>query len=130
MDNFWRVIPYVWPHRRKVYVSVLFGCLVALFWALNLSAAFPVVKVLLRKQGLNEYLQQEIEAAQTETDHKIANLENLEQQFAALEGKTGSRADNQRIRILKDRARQQKKNTTPLRCNPYNREDRMFLDSR
>jgi len=109
VDNFWRVIPYVWPYRRQVYVSVLFGCLVALFWALNLSAALPVVTVLLRGQGLGDYLDEKIDDAQGETDKKVQNLENLDQQLKVLEGKTSSRVDDQRVRILNDRDRQQKR---------------------
>ena len=72
MGSFWRVFPFVWPHRRKVLISTVFAFLVALFWGLNLTAAFPVVKVLLEGQGLGEYVDAEIEAAETETPESSA----------------------------------------------------------
>ena len=54
-------------------LSMLFAMLVALFWGLNLSAVFPVVKVLLQGEGIHEFVDSEIAAAQTEADKKPPN---------------------------------------------------------
>jgi subfamily B ATP-binding cassette protein MsbA len=109
VDSFWRVFPFVWPHRRKVLISTVFAFLVALFWGLNLTAAFPVVKVLLQGQGLGEYVDNEIVEAETETHSKTAKLASLDEQLEELNGRTDSWAANERVRILKDRTRQQEK---------------------
>lgn len=109
MDNFLRVFPFIWPHRRKVLFSTLFALLVALFWGLNLSAAFPLVKVLVQGQGLRSFVESEIVAAQTETENKISKLQTLDRQLRELEHRTGPAAADERVLILRDRARQQEK---------------------
>jgi subfamily B ATP-binding cassette protein MsbA len=100
VDSFWRVFPFVWPHRHKVLLSSLFACLVALFWGVNLSVAYPVVKVLLQGQGAGEYVETEIAAAQAEADKKTENIANLDRQLAEIEGRHDAEAAKQRVRIL------------------------------
>jgi subfamily B ATP-binding cassette protein MsbA len=109
VDSFWRVFPFVWPHRRKVLISTVFAFLVALFWGLNLSAVLPLFKVVLQEQGLSQYVDSEIADAETETSSKTAKLDSLDEQLEKLGDRTDSRAANERIRILKDRSRQQDK---------------------
>ena len=59
MGSFSRLLPYVLPHRRLFLLSAAFGLGVALLWGANLSVAFPIVKVLLQGQSLQEYSDQE-----------------------------------------------------------------------
>lgn len=73
-----RVLPYVWPHRRKVILSFVFAWLVAALWGMNLSVAFPVVKVLLQGQSLSDYVADEIETAETERTQKSQQLAKVE----------------------------------------------------
>lgn len=115
MGNFPRVIPFVWPHRRKVMLSMLFAMLVALFWGLNLSAAFPVVKVLLQGQGIHQFVDAQIDKAQIEIDKKTAKLESLDQDLQELKGRTGQAAADERMRILEDQASQQRNRSTASR---------------
>jgi subfamily B ATP-binding cassette protein MsbA len=61
------LIPYLWPHRRALALSTLFGCLVAVLWGANLSAAFPVVKVLLEGENLHTYVAGQIERYEAES---------------------------------------------------------------
>lgn len=56
MNDFARVFPYFWIYRRQVFVSAVLAMLVAVLWGLNLSATFPVVKVLLEGETLHEYV--------------------------------------------------------------------------
>ena len=109
-NNFLRLMPFVWPHRRKVYLSVFFAVLVAILWGLNLSVAFPVVKVLLEKQTLAESVDREIEIAEkqihsmsTEVDNRDAALEKLDSQKDDVE------AEDQRVYILSKQSRDQSK---------------------
>jgi subfamily B ATP-binding cassette protein MsbA len=66
-SSYARLIPYLWPHRRALVVSTLFGCLVAVLWGANLSVAFPVVKVLLEGESLHTYVAGEIERSEQES---------------------------------------------------------------
>ena len=67
-----RILPYVWPHRKKLALSALFAMLVAMFWSLNLSAVFPVVKVLMEQQSLREYVDREIATSEAEIEQRTA----------------------------------------------------------
>ena len=109
VSNFLRVIPYVWPHRQKVYISILFAGLVAVFWGVNLSVAYPVVKVLLQEQSPGDYVEREIADAQREADNKLRKLAILDARLKSLKEPADRSAADARIEILEDRARQQRK---------------------
>ncbi len=59
---------FVWPHRRKLFISVGFAVVVATTWAASLLLAFPVIKVLLQGQSLDDWVQGEITVATAEAD--------------------------------------------------------------
>lgn len=61
MNGFARIIPFLWPSRKKLLVSFVFAALVAVLWGGNLSIAFPVVKVLVEGQNAAEYVRAQIE---------------------------------------------------------------------
>ena len=66
-SSYARLIPYLWPHRKALAVSTLFGCFVAVLWGANLSVAFPIVKVLLEGEDLHTYVAGEIERAEAQS---------------------------------------------------------------
>ena len=77
MGSFVRLLPYVLPHRRLFIVSAIFGLGVALLWGTNLSVAFPVVKVLLQGQSLQEYADQEADWYGDEIAATTSELDSL-----------------------------------------------------
>jgi subfamily B ATP-binding cassette protein MsbA len=77
MQNFLRISSYVFRHRRLVVLSVVCAVIVSLFWAMNLSIAFPVVKVLFQNDSLHEFVDQEISRLQAAIDADTAALERL-----------------------------------------------------
>ncbi|MFV0442262.1 MAG: ABC transporter ATP-binding protein [Planctomycetaceae bacterium] len=62
-----RLIPYLWPHRRALALSTLFGCIVAVLWGANLSVAFPIVKTVFEDQDLHSYVEHEISRNEVES---------------------------------------------------------------
>lgn len=82
-----RVVPFVWPYRRKVMLSVVFAFLVAILWGLNLSVAFPIVKVLLEGQTLASYVEQEIAGANEQRDGKTRHLQSIQGEIEAEQAK-------------------------------------------
>lgn len=70
-----RVLPHVWPHRKKLFLSFAFAGLVALLWGMNLSVAFPVVKVLIQGESLEEYVDKEIAVAETEIAKRNSRID-------------------------------------------------------
>ncbi|MEE3284344.1 MAG: ABC transporter ATP-binding protein [Planctomycetota bacterium] len=77
MGSFSRLIPYILPHRRLFILSGVFGLGVALLWGTNLSVAFPIVKVLLQGQSLQEYADQESGWYRDEIAVKNSELDSL-----------------------------------------------------
>ena len=88
MDSLTRLIPFVWPHRRKLLLSSVFGLLVALLWGANLSAVLPVVRVLLQGKDLHQHLDEEVAEWNkriTTAEASIAFLEAKMDEIAATE---------------------------------------------
>jgi len=106
VNSLTRLVPYVWPYRKKLLFSTLFAMLVAVFWSLNLSAVFPVVKVLMEQQSLQDYVDQEIAVAEAEIEKRSATIERIDRQIEQMEA--GGESD-ETVELLKDRSRQQSK---------------------
>lgn len=104
MEIFARLVPFVWPHRRNVCFSVLFAVIVAALWALNLSATFLVVKVLLQGTTLDAYVAAEIAICEEDVEGHTNRLRELEQQ---IEKATGGADRN--VTNLHEQSRQQTK---------------------
>lgn len=104
MNSFTRLIPYVWPHRKKLFLSTVFAVLVAILWSMNLSAAFPVVKVLMEQQALSDYVDQEIAVAEDEIQKRNATIQRIDSEIETTQADGGDTVD-----LLKDRTRQQSK---------------------
>ncbi len=83
VNSFARILHYVWPYRRRLVVSVFFAILVAVLWGANLSVAFPVIKVLLEGESLNEYVQKEINAKEEIIEEKQVALKALALQISS-----------------------------------------------
>lgn len=77
MGNLSRILPFVWPHRRLLFVSVGFALLVALLWGTNLGSVGPVVKVLLQDEGLHGWADDRIVEVQAEIDSRTEAIGKL-----------------------------------------------------
>lgn len=107
MNSFGRILPYAWPHRRTLYVSFVFAVLVAAFWGLNLSAAYPVVKILLQGQSLKQYVDNEISVLDQEIAETTAKVENIDRRLATLGNTSDDKLVHERVELLADRSRRQ-----------------------
>jgi len=115
VSSFARVFPYVWPYRRKVAASLIVALMVAMFWSLNLSAAFPIVKVLIQGQSLKEYVEKEIAIAEDQIAKREAALEGIERRQETLTEAGEPANSEESVELLKDRSRQQEKLITASR---------------
>ena len=79
MQNFLRISMYVLRYRKLVVLSVLCALIVSAFWALNLSIAFPVVKVLFQNDSLHEFVDSEIAIRQSSISELSASLQQVPQ---------------------------------------------------
>ena len=77
MHDFVRIGSYVWPYRRLFVLSVVCAIIVSVFWALNLSIAFPVVKVLFQNDSLHGYVDSEIVTLENSIREDTSRLEGI-----------------------------------------------------
>ena len=87
VDNFKRLFPFLYPHRRKLIASILCGLVVAALWGANLTVAFPVVQVLFEKKSLSEYADETLSTAATGMQTSEAVIEAIEEQIRTLEAR-------------------------------------------
>ncbi|MGE3315635.1 MAG: ABC transporter ATP-binding protein [Planctomycetaceae bacterium] len=106
VNSFLRLLPHVWPHRRKVYLSCFFAVIVAILWGLNLSIALPLFEVLLDKKTPTEYIDAQIDKAQAEIDQNSASVDSRGVALEKLESR-GEEADKERAEILRRQSRDQ-----------------------
>jgi len=105
VGNFVRVLPYLWVQRKQLLLSVVFALLVALFWSLNLSVAFPVVKVLLQGESLAKYVNNDIRDLEAANEKRSKKLEVIDRKI-----EVEKEHDSESFKIVslqKDRARYQ-----------------------
>lgn len=77
MDVWWRLAQFAWTYRRKFFVSLAFGVCVSLLWSGELLLSFPIFKVFLQDQRLEDYVRQEIAAAQKTIDTHQLQIDRL-----------------------------------------------------
>lgn len=82
MNGFARILPFLWPSRKKLLLSFVFAALVAVMWGGNLSIAFPVVKVLVDGQNAAEYIQAEINDCDAVIQKSHLELADYEQELS------------------------------------------------
>lgn len=85
MQQFARLLPYLWQHRWKLYVSMGFALVVAALWAATLSLTYLVVTVLLKDQSLQQFVELEIQKCEVEIDKRQGELDELDRQLTAHE---------------------------------------------
>ena len=82
MKSFLRLMEFVWPHRRRLILSVVFAFGVAALWSFAILLTFPVMQVLLNDQSIAEYVQEEIDVVEHELQEKLQTLNKLSDQNA------------------------------------------------
>lgn len=104
-----RLIPYVWPYRKRLLLSAFFALMVGVFWGLNLSVAFPIVKIVGEGQSLQSYVQSQLEASQQEVDDFSEALLKLDLKLAELGDASDNLSEKRRIDLLQSKSRAQSK---------------------
>src|SRR5579863_7265670 len=86
MRQFFRILKYSFQYWRRLVASVVCALLVALFWSINLSAIYPVLKILSTDKNLQQWVDEEIENQQRflpdlhkKLDDQRAKLEQIQQ---------------------------------------------------
>src|SRR5262249_39476006 len=81
MKNFVRALRFAWPYKFRVAASVVCALLAALFWSLNFTAIYPILKIISSDQNLQEWINSSIVHIQTK------QIEPLEKTIEVLHAK-------------------------------------------
>src|SRR5204863_3619216 len=73
VDAIRRLFPYIWPQKRRLAWSVIFGVLVAAFWGMDLLAAKPLLDIL-TVGSPHQSIPKQIAEAAKEIDERTANI--------------------------------------------------------
>ncbi len=87
MRNFLRTLKYSLPYRYRLLASVVCALFVALLWSINLTAIYPVLRILGTEKNLQQWVNEEIEEAQKQIDnpkHK-KDLERLKVELQVIQ---------------------------------------------
>ncbi len=109
MSPWVRLAQLVWPHRRRLAISVVFGALAASLWGLELLLTFPVATVFLEGKSLSTYLQEQSARVEAQLADHTRDLERLEPRWKAIEGRHDADAATERAELLKEQARCQRR---------------------
>src|SRR5262249_2175764 len=71
MKNFLRALRFALPYKGRIIISVLCAILAAVFWSLNFTAIYPVLKFI----GSEKNLKQIVADAIKESQDRIKTLE-------------------------------------------------------
>jgi ATP-binding cassette, subfamily B, bacterial MsbA len=94
VNAFLRLLPYVWPSRRKFYLSVVFSLMVAGLWGLSLASAYPIVTVLFENKSVEQYVDNAIATTKAVIERKEETLDKREDQLKGLEDQKPSNLKN------------------------------------
>lgn len=82
MTNFFRVIRIALRHRLTVVAAVLCSLAVALLWAANITAIFPIVDVVMAGKSIPQWMEENIAASQQQLEELNTESAAYRQQLA------------------------------------------------
>lgn len=101
MKNFVRALRFAWPYRWRIFASVVCAVMAALFWSLNFTAIYPVLKIIGSDQNLQEWVNDCIRRTQTEqVDPLQKKVDEYTQQQEVVEGKEPSPLRDRTLRAI------------------------------
>jgi ATP-binding cassette, subfamily B, bacterial MsbA len=107
LNSFPRLLKYVWPHRRKFYWSVAFAVLVAGLWGVSLSAAYPIITVVLEDKPLDQYVDELIATTKSSIEKKEHTVDQREDQLRRLDAAKPRDSERERFKILRRQSNEQ-----------------------
>lgn len=85
MKNYVRALRFAWPYRYRLLFSVTCALFAAIFWSVNFTAIYPILKILGTGQNLHEWANTSIKQVQTERIEPLqARVEVLNKQQDSL----------------------------------------------
>jgi ABC-type multidrug transport system fused ATPase/permease subunit len=80
MKNFFRLLTYSWPYRSRFYWSLVCASVAALMWGANISAVYPLLKILFYSQNVQTWVTEKIDETSVQAqvlDARLAEIRRL-----------------------------------------------------
>ena len=77
MKNFARLVRFAWPYRVRFGLSLVCAVMVALLWSANISAVYPLLKILFYSENCQTWVAEKIVSMQTDLRALDARLEEV-----------------------------------------------------
>ena len=90
MKNFLRALRHALPYRRRLTLSVVAALLAAVFWGLNFTSIYPVLKLLHTEKRPQQWIDEQIAEIEKEIAELEPELENLRAKQLSVEKQTDS----------------------------------------
>src|SRR5215212_4126682 len=79
MKNFVRLVWFAWPYRLRFGLSLICALMVALLWSANISAVYPLLKILFyESENCQKWIAEKILAMETDVRAIDARLEEVD----------------------------------------------------
>src|SRR4051794_18985936 len=79
MKNFARLVWFAWPYRLRFGLSLVCAALVALLWSANISAVYPLLKILFyESENCQKWVAQKVVARETDIQTIDVRLEEID----------------------------------------------------
>jgi ATP-binding cassette, subfamily B, bacterial MsbA len=75
MKNFPRALRFSWTYRRSLMLSLVCAAVAAIFWGLNFTAIYPVLKIMGSDQNLQQWVDKKISNLNRDVDALTKDLE-------------------------------------------------------
>ncbi len=96
MRNFLRVLRLSWQYRTRLIISVVAALMAAMCWSLNISAAYPILKVLSSNESLHTWVEKQIAHYEKEgSDETVLRKQEMLRQEKAVLDATPSAPDRE-----------------------------------
>ncbi len=130
MKNFLQALRFSWPYRMRVVVSIICAIVAALFWSVNFTAIYPVLKIIGSNQNLQDWAKSAIQ--KTEDDIRPVQEDVAEKNLQAEKVKSlpeGKERDTQERRIAAQLARLESKLAVLTSTLEHFRYAKKFIDA-
>ena len=99
MKNFFRALRYSWAYRKRLVLSIVCATFAGILWGANLSAVYPVLKLLTGNTTLQNWVGTRIKDCEGEIDRLNHRLDDLHAKYKTVQELPPS---NYRIREEQD----------------------------
>ncbi|HMB05223.1 MAG TPA: ABC transporter ATP-binding protein [Isosphaeraceae bacterium] len=138
MKNFVRLVLFAWPYRVRFGLSLVCALLVALLWGANISAVYPLLKILFYSENCQKWVAEKI--IDLETDVQTIDTRLGEVDFIQKAGDPTSPEfkghfqrvhDDREARLVEIHQREGRLDSAPMAINDHRAtQERAALDAR